>query len=366
MPLIAAFAEPRSFVACVQAAGMDRSIFWRRNQFHLTLAMLKLHSAEEVANVVDIFAQVAAELAASASAGSLASGVAAGAGGGVGAAGAYATGNALSPGAAPLRLALGGLEIMNDDPSETHVVFVDVVPDAERARLEHALYVLQQRLDSARLLDRRERERMFLVDQTFAPKLHATVINTRLRRGPAASTASDGASAGVNTTTRAALTPAEMATQGVSMSTATGRLSATAQAAADKKAAGLKRDYGERVPVDTGKGGVPCPQFPVVLIAARLKRLGGAHCRDGCLLLHRTKHAACIRQTRATVALALPAWQDACWSCYVRGDSALARFPPSTSRSAPRSTRRATTTVWRRWPSPCPPPCNRQAVSTSQ
>ena len=148
-----------------------------------------------------------------------------------------------------LTLALGGLEIMNDDPKETNVVFVDVDKDAARQQLERILFALQQQLDEVGLLDNKERRRLFLVDETFAPKLHATILNTRLRRTN--NKLSANATAFKPQTRK--LTPAEQATHGSSITTPTGQRSVAALAAAQRKAAGLKRDYGERLPLDAGK-----------------------------------------------------------------------------------------------------------------
>ena len=117
--------------------------------------------------------------------------------------------------------------------------------DEVRARLERIVNSLQRGLDDVGLLDEGERQRMFLIDGTFSPKLHATVINTRLRRGVGRTAAGATSENGGRK-----LTPAEIATTGVSVTTATGKMSAKAAEAQKRKTAGLKRAYGERVPVD--------------------------------------------------------------------------------------------------------------------
>ena len=200
----------------MQAEGLDKSIFWRRDQFHLTLVMLKLYSSSEVASVQEIFDDVSRSAAGGPKSSS-----------------------------SELSLSLGGLEIMNDDPAETHVVFVDVEQNAARAKLERVLFTIQERIDAVGLLDRRERQRLFLLDGTFAPKLHATVINTRLRRSGATSTE-------VSSSGKRQLTPAEMATQGASIAAASGPRSEAGKASANRRSAGLRHEFGERAPVNAG------------------------------------------------------------------------------------------------------------------
>jgi len=187
--------------------------------------MLKLYSPEEIDAVSRIFSQIEVlPLDEATSPGS----------------------NVASP-PAELCLSMGGLEIMNDDPSNTHVVFIDVNRDRARLHLESILFTLQRELGAVGLLDERERQRMFLVDNTFAPKFHATVMNTRLRRSTRGTTHTRQKHDDGHEVKRS---PAEMATAGVSLTTQSGKLSHRNQKEASRKAAGLKQSFGEREPLD--------------------------------------------------------------------------------------------------------------------
>ncbi len=164
-----------------RAAGLDESIFWKSNQFHITIAMLKIYDETTKHRVLEalkaasqdvdilIHRMVEKELNPiqtphKSTQGNL-------------------SGYHMTCNEDGLLLRLGGLEYMNDDPSETHVVFVEIAHDKGREILLEICRILHNHLTERDLLDHRENARMFLSDgTTFQPKFHATVINTRLRR----------------------------------------------------------------------------------------------------------------------------------------------------------------------------------------
>ena len=88
----------------------------------------------------------------------------------------------------PWHLALRGLEYMNDDPADVHVLYTGVHDgdDSEGAIdcLTQAWRRIVLALEEQGFVDKEElqRQRMRAGDGTLRPKLHATLLNTKLRR----------------------------------------------------------------------------------------------------------------------------------------------------------------------------------------
>ncbi|KAL6065879.1 activating signal cointegrator 1 complex subunit [Balamuthia mandrillaris] len=124
-----------------QRRGLEESILVDPAKLHLTLLMLKLYSEREVERAKELLRGCAAAV--------------------------YDV-----VGTTSLRVALTGLEMMNDDPSRVDVVYMGVKELQEPPRLPAVCKYLQKEFSKAGLISEAEMRPV---------KLHATLINTRLR-----------------------------------------------------------------------------------------------------------------------------------------------------------------------------------------
>uniref|UniRef100_A0A7S0WY86 K Homology domain-containing protein n=1 Tax=Pyramimonas obovata TaxID=1411642 RepID=A0A7S0WY86_9CHLO len=122
------------------AAGIEDSIFWDPAQLHLTLGMLKLYSAQKRQLAVQTLK-------------------------------ALDLGSVLDGG--PLTVRLRGLEYMNDDPSDVDVLYLKVEADGGDDTIAKVGDLVVRAFADAGLL---------LPQDEKPVKLHATIMNTRLRR----------------------------------------------------------------------------------------------------------------------------------------------------------------------------------------
>jgi len=126
---------------------LDASVFVLPERFHVTLFMLKLFSRKDIQLVSSILDRVVSKIQ-------------------------------------HFDLKIGGLEIMNDDPSAAHVVYMKASEVKYEARLHQMLQLLHEHLERAGFVssEDKEQQRNYLSDGTFSPKIHATVINTKYSR----------------------------------------------------------------------------------------------------------------------------------------------------------------------------------------
>lgn len=182
-------------------------VFVSGRQLHVTLLMLKLPDAAAVDVAATLLRDAASDVQAI-----LAPHLSASRGAGATGSGAAATG---------VPVAVKGLEYMNDDPSAVHVLYGKIAAagpakpsggDVLRA-LEEVCKALVQRAIDAGLVDDDElrRQHMLASDGTVSPKLHVTLINSRLRRTSA--TAATGAAAAGSAQTKRGLDAASRRSQ---------------------------------------------------------------------------------------------------------------------------------------------------------
>ena len=125
----------------------DESVFVLSERFHLTLFMLKLFSQKDVNTVASILDRVVSEIE-------------------------------------QFDLKIGGLEIMNDDPSSADVVYMNAFEINTETKLHRCMLRLHEELEKAGFVSRedKEQQRNYLCDGTYSPKIHATVINSKYSR----------------------------------------------------------------------------------------------------------------------------------------------------------------------------------------
>ena len=125
----------------------DKSVFVLSERFHVTLFMLKLFSQKDADTVASILDRVVSEIE-------------------------------------QFDLKIGGLEIMNDDPSAANVVYMNACEINTETKLHRCMLRLHEELEKAGFVSKedKEQQRNYLCDGTYSPKIHATVMNSKNSR----------------------------------------------------------------------------------------------------------------------------------------------------------------------------------------
>lgn len=133
--------------ACIdEGANIDESLFQTPQRLHLTLLMLRLHTEEELSRCKAIMIDLEEKL------------------------GTLFSHNDL--------VTLKGVNYMNDDPSEVHVVYLELEKDDVYSRLAKVIQIINDAfIDAGLALDK---------DVAHNEKLHATIVNSKWRESTAA------------------------------------------------------------------------------------------------------------------------------------------------------------------------------------
>ena len=127
---------------CDESKNLEPSLFQSPSRLHLTLLMLRLHTAEELAKAISLFTELQ-----------------------------RAVNDIFRVGD---RVTLRRLNYMNDDPAEVHVVYLEIEDDSTRHKLLTLINTINKAfIDAGLALEK---------DVAHNEKLHATVVNSKWRK----------------------------------------------------------------------------------------------------------------------------------------------------------------------------------------